>query len=547
GSNGANAVITLATTVGVNYLIRIQRYNTSDAMFGTICITRPPTNDNCATAIDLPVIDNCYVQYFSNTGATASGTSPNPSCGGTPSTDVWFRFVTPASGVVHISTTAGTLADGSMQIYSGTCGALALVANGCNNDGGVAPDNLMPRLDRRCTPLSGNTTYYIRFWGYNGAQGSFGICVYGPDIFPTPMQDCSGGFTVCGSGVITNTSDWTGCTADLKNTNRGCLLNNERQGTWYYFSPRSTGSVGFTIQPTDHLGQPAQIDYDFAVWGPMNAVTCPPSGAPLRCSYAYPPSAGTWLTGMAAGNSDLSEGASGGSVNGFVAPITVAVGDVGKVYTIYIDNFDVSGQTFNLSWALSAPNQLDCSVLPVEVIDLKAVAGPGSIAVEWTAQDIAATDLFLVERSADGMAFDVIGSLRANGTGSGTTRYLFHDEVPIQGVNYYRITSISADGQQAHTSVVNALFRPVAHTLLAMPNPAHTTLRILVDDKDLNGPATLLLMDGSGRLIATQRSEADAGTTDISISVADLDAGYYLFQLVDAWGGLVGTGRFVKE
>lgn len=546
GANGNNATITLSTVVGTNYLIRVQLRNANTEMNGTICVSRPLVNNECSGATELFVAPSCFMEYFTNISATGSSTTPAPACGGSTASDVWFKFVAPASGAVRIFSEAGTLSDGVFQVYSGTCGALSLVTGGCDNDGGTGVNDLMPYLDRRCTPLTGGQTYYIRFWGQAGATGTFGLCVYGPDAFPTPVQDCGGGLTVCGSGAINNSSDWTGCSADLDNTNRGCLSDNERQGTWYYFSPRSPGNITFTIQPTNNMGQPVNVDYDFAIWGPTNAVSCPPTGTPLRCSYANPLWAGTYQTGLRTGEGDVSENASIWS-NGFVAPINVSLADVGKVYTIYIDNFSANGQSFNLSWGLAAPNQLDCSVLPISIIDLKATVQPRSILLNWVAQDAAATDHFIVERSVDGRSFEPIGNGPAVLSGGGTTDHTFLDTAPAEGMNFYRIVAVGADGAVTYTNVVSALYHPQERTLVAIPNPAHSTVQFHLAALPLNESIEIRVMDASGRVVSEERHLSITADTMISLSVDHLTKGYYMVKMMNGHGAQLGSGRFVKE
>src|SRR5690606_29047829 len=183
---------------------------------------------------------------------------------------------------------------------------------------------------------------------------------------PAAQQDCAGGITLCSSQAINNNSLHTGIVADLNASNRGCLLSNEQQGTWYYFSPNSSGTLGLTITPT------ASIDYDFALWGPIGSVDCPPTSAPLRCSYASQNSTfsqtGGYSTGLGNGATDNSENQYG---NGWVAPIPVIAG---QVYILYVDNWSSTGQSFELTWQLSGGTSLDCAVLPVELIAFDAKA-----------------------------------------------------------------------------------------------------------------------------------------------------------------------------
>lgn len=504
------------------------------------CHTPAPavTNNECAGAIDLFVLPTCYPQTFSNAGATNSGTTPSPTCSFTGTArDVWFRFTAPASGAVVIRTRSFTLADAVMQLYSGTCGSLVRVE--CDDDDGPG---LMPIIDRRCTFLTPGNTYFIRVWGLGNTTGTFGICVEGYDSFNTPTQDCSGGFTMCSSASISNASDNTGCSADLNATNRGCLGVVERQGTWYLFSPQSAGTVGFVITPLNALGQPDDVDFDFAVWGPFSSVTCPPPVAPIRCSYAAPPAAGPWTTGLQTGNVDLSEDATG---NGFVAPITVAAGDVGRVYMVYIDNFNANGQSFNLNWNLSGPNQLDCDLLPVRIIDLKASPIEDQVLVEWTAQDAAKTTHFVVEHSSDGTTFAPIGTVDAQGSGAGTSDYQFHHSTPVEGMNFYRLMSVDENGFQEWTRTVSVLFRSDLRVLTAVPNPTRDIVHILLGDLESEDHLTIQLIDGTGRPV--KGSGVAVRPPSVALDVQLLDGGCYLVILEDQNGEVLGTGRFIKE
>lgn len=552
GATGtAPSTLLTGLTAGNTYFIRVYTNTGTGGQNTTfnVCVTTPPANDNCGGAIDLPVFDACFMQTFSNASATASGSTPAPVCGGTPSTDVWFRFVAPTSGAVQIFSEAGSLTDGVFQLYSGSCGSLSLVANGCNNDGGTGANDLMPLLDRRCAPLTGGATYYIRYWGSGGSTGTFGLCVYGPEIFNTPLQDCGGGFAVCNSGPINNSSNWTGCSNDLNDDNNGCLNSNERQGTWYYFAAQATGTIGFTLQPTNNMGNPVNVDYDFAVWGPYTTPTCPPTAPPIRCSYALPNGITVpWTTGMAAGNSDFSEGVSGAGVNGFVAPITVAAGDVGKIFVMYLDNFTAGGQSFNLTWALGGgPSQLNCSILPISIISLDANRSNDVIAVEWTAQDAAMNELFVVEHSINGRDFTAIGSLPASGGIGGRSEHRFDHLYPHDGLNFYRLAIISVDGSASHSDVVSVFFRNGSQVLVPQPNPASQDIYIDLADFAQAGTLELRVLDSSGRLVINRFTDPDDERAFMRLPIQGLDAGYYLLGLFDRTGEQISAGRFVKE
>ncbi len=139
-----------------------------------------------------------------------------------------------------------------------------------------------------------------------------------------------------------------GSVADLDPTNRGCLLNNERQGVWMHFQLATAGKVGFTIAP------PMATDYDFGVWGPFTAPPTVLTSQPLRCGW----SALAGAVGLNYTATDLSENASG---DGWLRYIDALEGEW---YVLYVDNFSFNGVGFDLSWQLQDGATLACLGAP---------------------------------------------------------------------------------------------------------------------------------------------------------------------------------------
>ncbi|MCB0767120.1 MAG: T9SS type A sorting domain-containing protein [Flavobacteriales bacterium] len=180
--NGGNESVTITTTPGSTYFIRIQRDNTNSSMNGRLCIVAPPPNDDPCQAIMLPVNTSCVNTSGSNSNTTATSGIPAPGCANYSGSDVWFTFVAPAtSEPVTISTSAGSLNDGALAIYSATACAGTYTLIECDDDDGPG---FMPEIIR--SGLTPGVTYYLRVWGYNGATGSFNICV---SIPPPPAND----------------------------------------------------------------------------------------------------------------------------------------------------------------------------------------------------------------------------------------------------------------------------------------------------------------------------------------------------------------------
>ncbi|MBP9178271.1 MAG: T9SS type A sorting domain-containing protein [Flavobacteriales bacterium] len=368
------------------------------------------------------------------------------------------------------------------------------------------------------------------------AGASFGQLV---DCVPPPAapQDCVGGFTICNGQSFNNNSGNSGNIVDLNTSNQGCLSSGERQGTWYYFSPSAAGTIGFSIAPTTN------VDYDFALWGPMTEVSCPPSGSPARCSYSSGYSTydatGSYDTGLGNGAGDTSETPSG---DGWVSTIPVAIGEV---YILYVDNFSSTNEPFDLSWQLSNGASLDCTVLPVELVNLKATPEVDRIDLDWTTLSESSSAHFIVERSSDGQHFSRIGSIFAAGNSQIALDYQFIDQAPNSGLNYYRVTMVDQDGSELHSPVVSASIGHRPGQPLLAPNPVSERLQLTLAPGTAD-VTSIDLIDAAGRVVKTFTLPQESGRTSITLPMSGLEQGSYILRTHTVTGPLTPV-PFIKE
>ena len=353
---------------------------------------------------------------------------------------------------------------------------------------------------------------------------------------PAPIEDCVGGMTLCSNQSFVNNTNNTGNVADLNLTSAGCLSNLERQGTWYNFSPATSGTLAFTINPAN----PAD-DYDFALWGPFpegstTATICPPLGAPLRCSYAAP----SGDTGLSFGATDLSETALGDK---WVRYLDVVEG---QVYLMYISNWSQSGLAFNLSFNPGSTASLDCTVLPVAFLGLQATPLTSAVELRWATASEHNSDHFVVERSTGPDTFEAIGLLPAAGESQQTTAYVFTDNSPREGLNFYRLRQVDGNGSSQHSNTVQALYKPGSVSVQVLPNPAHEHLEVLLNVA-LDASPLVRITDAAGRVVSEQRPPAGQQATRFTIALHRLEAGVYTMCLFDDGGTPLGHARFVRE
>lgn len=344
-------------------------------------------------------------------------------------------------------------------------------------------------------------------------------------------SDCVGGAGICDSQQINANPSNTGLATDMNIHTRGCLNNNERQGLWYRFTISQSGTLGFTLTPED-----VDDDYDFAVWGPYPSHACPPDQAPVRCNY----SGTTGNTGVSSAGTNPSEGA-GGSKWSSLMSVTA-----GQNYLLYVSNWSQSGLAFNLSWQLTNGASLDCTLLPIQLLDFRGAPVPQGIRLDWSTASESNSALFVVERMDEAGAFQGIGELAAAGYSTSTTAYEFLDQHPLPGFNHYRLKMVDADGSSALSEVISVANRYGGFVGGLFPNPATDRISAVMDGLP-EGEATGMIHDASGRLVHSGTLIIAAGQSIISLPLNGLERGHYALSVAFGTDSPLHAGRFMVE
>jgi hypothetical protein len=177
-------------------------------------------------------------------------------------------------------------------------------------------------------------------------------------------------------------------------------------------------------------------------------------------------------------------------------------------------------------------------VLPIELTHFAAKSNNTTINLAWQTASEKSNSHFDIERSANGLNWSKMGTVKGFGTTQQQTDYRFVDEQPLSNVNYYRLKQVDFDGQFNYSSVVTAVVGKGKLNGI-FPNPATSKITLL--GNDLTNNDNITIFDTNGRIVKIQKIK------DAQIDVSDLTAGLYILSISNNNGQSLERIRFVKQ
>jgi len=252
-----------------------------------------------------------------------------------------------------------------------------------------------------------------------------------------------------------------------------------------------------------------------------------------------------WRDGARSGISNLSDLAIAGYSGSFwtsLAPFSIS-GSVsqGSISTI---NRQTSFGLYTFG-SLAGGN-----ILPIKLAWFDVQAAGQKVLVKWASEMERNNDFYTVERSRDGMQFEVVGTVKGAGNSDRRIEYEFIDENPYTGTSYYRLKQSDLDGQYEYFEIKEVFIdKPVLEQALQIekiyPNPAreHIALDLISPSEE---DAVMEVYDLSGRLVLQEAVRLNSGPNKLTLQLpAEMAAGNYILSLQTANGS--SSLKFIKS
>lgn len=175
------------------------------------------------------------------------------------------------------------------------------------------------------------------------------------------------------------------------------------------------------------------------------------------------------------------------------------------------------------------------SQLPIELLYFTAnwIENEREVLLSWSTLSESDNDYFTIERSVDGVDWDVVREVDGAGTSSSTLKYSTVDEDPHLGVSYYRLKQTDFNGAFKYSPIVS--LNKISDTeLIVYPNPASIGQGVAIFlPTNLIGEISVQVYSVEGKLVFETTHDASASDMFILDVTDSFQSGSYLIILGD--------------
>ena len=150
--------------------------------------------------------------------------------------------------------------------------------------------------------------------------------------------------------------------------------------------------------------------------------------------------------------------------------------------------------------------------LPVNLLSFDAVKQIKKVLLQWTTDNEMNADKYVVERSADGTSYSVIGTVIAFNN-SLKNNYSFTDMQPLTGLSFYRLRMLDKDATFRNSPVRKINFSNAGDDITVYPVPVVDGKLFIASSANAR---SAMLFDAAGRIIKSFTLQGNNNTLDVS-------------------------------
>jgi hypothetical protein len=186
------------------------------------------------------------------------------------------------------------------------------------------------------------------------------------------------------------------------------------------------------------------------------------------------------------------------------------------------------------------------SLLPVEWLYFSGNTVDRINKLYWATASEENTREFEVQRSKDGINFEVIGNVQAAGNSNIQNNYQFHDVNPYSGLNYYRLRLINNDNSAEFSETIVLEINERDLNASIYPNPATDEITYSFSSQ-LSEDVRIVLIDALGRVLRERTIRSSVGINNLKTDLRDLVPAAYNLRITHLQSGKDFSKKIIKK
>jgi len=192
---------------------------------------------------------------------------------------------------------------------------------------------------------------------------------------------------------------------------------------------------------------------------------------------------------------------------------------------------------------ITAADSVSLVLLPVRFTEFNTRCENKGAVLTWKTAQEQNSHHFEIERSENGIVWNVIGQVPAAGNSNIERSYSFTDNDPKN--SFYRIAEHDLDGRSQYTNILHLSCNPITK-FSAWPNPVQDKLFITMNSENVS-PVLIRVFDNKGSLMKVQRVISAVGSNQLKVDMKSLANGVYSISIDPGNGQKIKTVQVVKQ